>query len=82
MTRKPVWDDASILRALHLFEVRNFSVAFIARILSRELGKPITKNAVIGIMDRVSRDYAKFPDLTTKRENRDRKMIRYVGSRT
>jgi hypothetical protein len=65
MTGAPQWTDAELLRVLHLNEVDGLSCVQIAQRFG------VTRNAIVGITNRIRADMRKVPDRAVKPENRD-----------
>ena len=63
------WTDDECLDALHLCYVERFSRAQAALIMTEERGRLITKNAVIGAIDRIRLADVAVKNLATKPEN-------------
>lgn len=78
MTASPsLWTDAAVLRALDLIDNEGLASREAARVLSRELRAPVSRNAVIGVVNRVRVDDAKIRDDCCKAGNRDGGQARF-----
>ncbi len=53
------WPDELILEALHLKEAKGLSIPEIAKAIGKKAKREFTKNQIIGITNRVLRDYEK-----------------------
>jgi len=51
-----VWAEEDILEVLYMADHRGMSAAQIARRISNKTGRKITRNAIIGLTNRIARD--------------------------
>ena len=57
-----IWTDTEILEALDMVERRGMSRSEAARAMTQNIGKPITRNAIVGLLHRVRNETNAFDD--------------------
>lgn len=70
-SRRIAWDDELSLSVLDLYENHGLSAAAIAKAIRPMVGRHVSRNAVIGLIHRISCDLVATPDTAKRPQNRD-----------